>query len=134
MKKIGYLILTFTTIFSTQAQIKVINNISTANIIPKPVISQSLNTLKPFTLNEHTEVYIENDSLINSAEFLIAYLQKNYNLKLETTTQKPTKNSINLISATSFQDYKDTYNLKVVENKIALNVIPVLAYFMVYNH
>jgi len=121
MKKIGYLILTFTTIFSTQAQIKVINNISTANIIPKPVISQSLNTLKPFTLNEHTEVYIENDSLINSAEFLIAYLQKNYNLKLETTTQKPTKNSINLISATSFQDYKDTYNLKVVENEIVIN-------------
>jgi len=121
MKKIAYLILTFTTIFSTQAQIKVINNISTANIIPKPVISQSLNTLKPFTLNEHTEVYIENDSLINSAEFLIAYLQKNYNLKLETTTQKPTKNSINLISATSFQDYKDTYNLKVVENEIVIN-------------
>ncbi|WP_316830211.1 beta-N-acetylhexosaminidase [Pedobacter aquatilis] len=120
MKKLAFLILTFAAIFSTQAQIKVITK-STANIIPKPVISQTLDAIKAFTLNEHTKIYVENDSLLSSAEFLIAYLQNNYNLKLETTTQKPNKNSIDLISATSFQVYKDSYNLKVLENEIVIN-------------
>ncbi len=90
------------------------------NIIPKPVIAQ-LTANNSFTINEKTQIYIQNDSLINSAQFLVDYIQSNYNQTLKVTTTKTAKNSINLISQTNFQNFKDTYSFIVKENEITIN-------------
>ncbi|MES2448178.1 MAG: beta-N-acetylhexosaminidase [Bacteroidota bacterium] len=120
MKKFTlYFLLLFVNI-SLSAQIKVMTNSPGINIIPKPVIAQ-LTANNSFTINEKTQIYIQNDSLINSAQFLVDYIQSNYNQTLKVTTTKTAKNSINLISQTNFQNFKDTYSFIVKENEITIN-------------
>jgi hexosaminidase len=120
MKKFTlYFLLLFVNI-SLSAQIKVMTNSPGINIIPKPVIAQ-LTANNSFTINEKTQIYIQNDSLINSGQFLADYIQSNYNQKLKVTTTKTAKNSINLISQTNFQNFKDTYSFIVKENEITIN-------------
>ncbi|RZJ77910.1 MAG: beta-N-acetylhexosaminidase [Flavobacterium sp.] len=120
MKKFTlYFLLLFVNI-SLSAQIKVMTNSPGINIIPKPVIAQ-LTANNSFTINEKTQIYIQNDSLINSAQFLADYIQSNYNQTLKVTTTKTAKNVINLISQTNFQNFKDTYSFVVKENEITIN-------------
>ena len=121
MKKIALLFLILSSSIFTQAQITTIPNNSTVNIIPKPVVSQQGNPKFDFTINANTPIYIQNDSLLNAAQFLADYLQKYYSLQLKITKTKPTKNAIYLVSATPFQAFKDNYNLTMKENGITIN-------------
>lgn len=121
MKKIVLLFLILSSSIFTQAQITIIPNNSTVNIIPKPVVSQQGNPKFDFTINANTPIYIQNDSLLNAAQFLADYLQKYYSLQLKITKTKPIKNAIYLASATSFQAFKDNYNLTMKENGITIN-------------
>lgn len=121
MKKIVLLFLILSSSIFTQAQITIIPNNSTVNIIPKPVVSQQGNPKFDFTIHANIPIYIQNDSLLNAAQFLADYLQKYYNLQLKITKTKPTKNAIYLVSATSFQAFKDNYNLTMKENGITIN-------------
>lgn len=121
MKKIILLFLILSSTIFTQAQKSIIPNNSTINIIPKPVVSQQGNPKFDFTINANTPIYIQNDSLLNAAQFLANYLQKYYSLQLKITKIEPTKNAIYLVSATSFQAFKDNYNLTMKENGITIN-------------
>lgn len=121
MKKIVLLFLILSSSIFTQAQITTIPNNSTVNIIPKPVVSQQGNPKFDFTINANTPIYIQNDSLLNAAQFMADYLQKYYSLQLKITKTKPTKNAIYLVSATPFQAFKDNYNLTMKENGITIN-------------
>lgn len=121
MKKFALLILLTTISYLAHAQITVLNNKSNANIIPKPVISQLGNSKNDFSINAHTLIYVQHDSLLHSAQFFIDYVQKNYNQTLQITTNEKAQNSIKLLSQTSFQEFKDTYNLTVNEKGISIN-------------
>lgn len=121
MKKIALLFLILSSSIFTQAQITTIPNNSTVNIIPKPVVSQQGNPKFDFTINANTPIYIQNESLLNAAQFLADYLQKYYSLQLKITKTKPTKNAISLVTATPFQAFKDNYNLTMKENGITIN-------------
>jgi len=97
------------------------SNTADINIIPKPVVSQQGNPKFDFTINTNTQIYIENDSLLNAAQFFVGYLQEHYHLQLKITNTQPSKNAIHLISQTTFQAFKDNYNLAMQENKIVIN-------------
>jgi len=97
------------------------SNTAGINIIPKPVVSQQGNPKFDFTINTNTQIYIENDSLLNAAQFFVGYLQEHYHLQLKITNTQPSKNAIHLISQTTFQAFKDNYNLAMQENKIVIN-------------
>jgi hexosaminidase len=112
MKKIALFVLMFSALKITAQEI---------NIIPKPVTLSVLKTQKNFLINNSTEIYVGADSLNNSAKFLVQYLQKYHQLSLKITSKKSTKKTINLISNTSFQGHKDTYDLKVVDDEITIN-------------
>lgn len=121
MKKILLLFLVLSSTIFTQAQKTIIPNNSTLSVIPRPVVSQQGDSKFDFTINANTPIYIQNDSLLNAAQFLADYLQKYYKLKLKITATKPAKNAIYLVSQTSFQAFKDTYNLTMKENGITIN-------------
>ena len=121
MKRIMLITLLTAIVYHVNGQINVLTNKKPVDIIPKPVISQIGDAKNDFIINSNTQIYIQSDSLINSANFFIDYLQKNYNLTLKTTNSQVSKNVINLISQTSFQNFKDTYNLNVRENAITIN-------------
>lgn len=123
MKKIVFvfLLLSFYFNFYAISQINTISYNSSIDIIPKPVVAQLGSPNNDFSINGQTQIYIQNDSLVNSANFFIDFLQKNYNLNLSITKIKPSKNSINLISETTFQKFKDTYNIGVTAKEININ-------------
>ncbi len=121
MKRLILFILIISFSFDSQAQIDIISNNSTINIIPKPVVAQLGNVKNSFTINENTQIYVQNDSLINAAYFLVDYVQKNYNHTLKITTIKPAKNAIQLVSQTTFNGFKNTYSLLSLEYGIIIN-------------
>ena len=121
MKKTALFTFVVSICFFAQAQMTRIPNNSTVNIIPKPVISQPGNPKFEFTVSANTPIYIQDDSLLNAAQFLVNYVQKYYKLNLKITKNRPSKNAIYLVSATSFQAFKDNYNLTMIENGISIN-------------
>lgn len=121
MKKALLLILLYTASTIANAQIKLIPNTSTVDIIPKPVISKLLDAKNNFSFNANTKIFCAEDSLMNAAVFLKDYLEKYYKQPIAITRTKISQNIINLISATSFDAFSNTYNLVVNQNAITIN-------------
>lgn len=121
MKKFALIVVLTAITYFANGQINVLDSKTFVDIIPKPVVAQLSNSKNSVTINANTLIYVQSDSLINSAQFFIDHVQKNYNLTLKITTTKPAKNAISLISQTTFQIFKDTYNLSVNENGITIN-------------
>lgn len=121
MKKFALITLLTAITYFAHGQMNVLSNKTSIDIIPRPVVAQYNNQKNGFVINANTLVYVQSDSLTNSAQFFIDYIQKNYNLTLKITTSKQVKNTISLISQTTFQNFKDNYNLGVDENGITIN-------------
>lgn len=120
MKKIIAIIFLLTVSIITQAQFQKLTNVSTVNIIPKPVISQVNNTKEVFQINKNTPIYIEDDSLLNAADFLKAHIKKYYQLELNITNKKPTEKSIELNARSNFPE-KDQYSLVVIDKAVKIS-------------
>ncbi len=121
MKKFALITLLTAITYFAHGQMNVLSNKTSIDIIPRPVVAQYNDQKNGFVINANTLVYVQSDSLTNSAQFFIDYIQKNYNLALKITTSKQVKNTISLISQTTFQNFKDNYNLGVNENGITVN-------------
>lgn len=120
MKKIIAIVFLLTVSIITQAQFQKLTNASTVNIIPKPVISQVNNTREVFQINKNTPIYIEDDSLLNAADFLKAHIKKYYQLELNITNKKPTEKSIELNARSNFPE-KDQYSLVVIDKVVKIS-------------
>ncbi|KQB99079.1 beta-N-acetylhexosaminidase [Pedobacter sp. Hv1] len=121
MKKFAFITLLTAITYLANGQITVPTNKTFVDIIPNPAIAQFGNPKSAFTINANTLIYVQNDSLINSANFLKDYIQKNYNRTLQISSTKRAQNTINLISQTTFQNFKDSYSLTATETGITIN-------------
>ena len=75
MKKIAFLFLIIALSVNIFAQ--------EVNIIQKPLSVQVFKTNKNLILSAKTKIFIHNDSLKNSSDFLTSYLQKYYKLDIQ---------------------------------------------------
>lgn len=90
------------------------------NIIPNPVDLKVETSRKPFIIDGDTKIVIQNDSLVNSANFLNDYLQQYFQLKLKITKTAPTKNFIQLKLAAKSSEFNDAYTLNTAEKNISI--------------
>ncbi|TCD17072.1 beta-N-acetylhexosaminidase [Pedobacter psychrodurus] len=111
MRKI---ILLFLTIISLKLSAQEIN------IIPQPVYIKVESNKKSFTIDSKTQIVIVDSSLLNSANFLINYVQQYYNLKLNITSVTPTKNFISLILNTRVSEFDDAYFLNTLDDGVSI--------------
>lgn len=111
MRKI---ILLFLTIISLKLSAQEIN------IIPHPVYINIEANKKSFTIDAKTQIVVVDSSLLNSANFLINYLQQYYNLKLNITSVTPTKNFISLILNTRISEFDDAYLLNTLDDGVSI--------------
>jgi hexosaminidase len=107
-------ILLFLTIISLKLSAQEIN------IIPQPVYIKIEANKKSFTIDTKTQIVVVDSSLLNSANFLINYLQQYYNLKLNITSVTPTKNFISLILNTRISEFDDAYFLNTLDDGISI--------------
>ncbi|MGN8057763.1 beta-N-acetylhexosaminidase [Pedobacter sp. 22163] len=90
------------------------------NIIPQPVYIKIEANKKSFTIDAKTQIVVVDSSLLNSANFLIDYLQQYYNLKLNITSVTPTKNFISLILNTRVSEFDDAYLLNTLDDGVSI--------------
>ncbi|MEO5944237.1 MAG: beta-N-acetylhexosaminidase [Ferruginibacter sp.] len=90
------------------------------SVIPQPVYLKVEKTKKPFVIDTNTKIVIENNSMLNSANFLNEYLQNNFQIKLEVTNTTPAKNFISLAINTTVSKFDNAYLLKTVNNGISI--------------
>lgn len=107
-------ILLFLTIISLKLSAQEIN------IIPQPVYIKIEANKKSFTIDAKTQIVVVDSSLLNSANFLINYLQQYYNLKLNITSVTPTKNFISLILNTRISEFDDAYLLNTLDDGVSI--------------
>lgn len=120
MKRITLFFILLIFSLNTQAQLQVLPNASTVNIMPKPVISQLTNNTEFFQIDENTSIYIEDDSLLNAADFLKAHLKRYYQLDLNITNKKPAEKSIVLNTQSTFPE-KDHYALMANKSEVKIS-------------
>jgi len=90
------------------------------NIIPQPVYIKIEANKKSLTIDAKTQIVVVDSSLLNSANFLINYLQQYYNLKLNITSVTPTKNFISLILNTRISEFDDAYLLNTLDGGVSI--------------
>lgn len=112
MKKLIFCFLLFAFSFNLSAQ--------EVNIIPKPQYLKVDQSRRSFVIDANTQIVIENDSMINSANFLNNYLEKYFQIRLKTSTVIPTKNFISLILNTRVSEFDDAYLLNTLDNGISI--------------
>jgi len=112
MKNLTLLLLTVFFGFNLSAQ--------EVNIIPEPAYIKIETNEKSFTIDAKTKIVVVDSSLTNSANFLNDYLQQYYQLKLNITNVKPTKNYISLILNTKISEFNDAYLLSATDNVITV--------------
>jgi hexosaminidase len=111
MKKLVLITFLITITYTANAQI---------SLIPQPVDVKVEHLKKSFTINANTQIYIQNDSLSNSANFLNDYLQKYFNLKLNVNTVAPSKNFIKLMLNAKVSKFDNAYVLSTQENNVSI--------------
>lgn len=89
------------------------------NIIPKPNYLK-ITPNKSFTIDSNTQIVIENDSLVNSANFLNNYLEKYFQIRLKTSTVASSKNFISLVLNTRANEFDNAYILNTLDNGISI--------------
>jgi len=112
MKKIIFSLLLLVIVLNALAQ--------EINIIPLPVYCKVEKNRKPLLIDKNTKIVIENDSMLNSANFLNEYLQKYFKIKLEVTKAHPAKNCISLAIKTTASEFDDGYVLNTLNNGISI--------------
>ena len=112
MKKLVFCFLLFVISLNLSAQ--------EVNIIPKPLSIQLLKTSKNFTLSKNTQIFISNDSVKNSSDYLINYLEKYYQLKLEEVKTLPKAKNIKLSVNPNVGEFNNCYEITVNENGILI--------------
>ena len=112
MKKIIFLFLLIAFCINLSAQ--------EVNIIPQPAYIKIEENKKSFTIDAKTQIVVVDSSLLNSANFLINYLQQYYNLKLNITSVTPTKNFISLILSTRLSEFDDAYFLNTLDDGVSI--------------
>jgi hexosaminidase len=112
MKKIILSLLLLAIVLNTLAQ--------QVSIIPQPVYIKVEKTNKPFVINKNTKIVIENNSMLNSVNFLNDYLQNNFQIKLEVTNLLPAKNFISLAINSTVSEFDDAYLLNTLNNGISI--------------
>ncbi|MCY1508093.1 Beta-hexosaminidase [compost metagenome] len=90
------------------------------NIIPNPVDLKVETSKKPFIIDGNTKIVIQNDSLVNSANFLNDYLQQYFQLKLNITKTAPAKNFIQLKVEAKSSEFNDAYTLNTIEKNVSI--------------
>jgi len=90
------------------------------NIIPQPAYLKFEKAKQPFVINEKTQIFIESDSLMNSANFLNDYLQQYFQIKLTITTFLPSNNFISLVVNNSVSKFNDAYLFASLNNCISI--------------
>jgi hexosaminidase len=91
-----------------------------SSIIPQPVYFKVEKTNKPFVIDKNTKIVIENNSMLNSVNFLNEYLQNNFQIKLEVTNLPPAKNFISLAINSTVSEFDDAYLLNNLNNSISI--------------
>ncbi|TKC04600.1 beta-N-acetylhexosaminidase [Pedobacter polaris] len=90
------------------------------NIIPQPVSIEFGKSKKTFKLDSSTQIYISNDSVKNSSDYLIDYFDKYYLLKLETVKTLPKAKTIKLAINPNVGEFNNCYEITVNENEILI--------------
>ncbi len=93
------------------------------NIIPKPVSIELGKLKKTFKLDSSTQIYISNDSLRTSADFLNNYLKEYYGFSLKVTNKFSWKreNKIHLVTGQTKNKDINQYALSVGEPWISIS-------------
>jgi hexosaminidase len=115
MKKLVFVSLLFAFSFSLSAQ--------EINIIPQPVSMKAGPSKPKFQINKNTKIYISNEKLNSSVNFLNTYLKAYYGFTLEKVTapKMDQKNVINLSYMDSKTVHPDEYTLGVVGTAVMIS-------------
>ncbi len=112
MKKIVLLFLLIALNFELRAQ--------QVHIIPQPVQLNVSAGKAGTTIDNHTQIVVDQDSLTNAADFLNTYLQQYYQLQLPIVKIAPQKNFILLTLDKSVSEFEHAYTLNVIPNGISI--------------
>ncbi len=123
MKKLTTFCLSLTLALSSFTAKSQENQSSRINIIPEPVSVKEMPG--NFTLTDKTVIYCESAQLKRSADFLAAYLEKFYAIRLRTViTEKPPAKGIVLTTRGSASDSAEGYHLVVTPTDIRISGHP----------